>query len=497
MSEIRAKNLPIFRGLMHDLLLTARRWSAGQGKDLNTRLRRSALLVAATWICGGALLFAPVLRAEEASKAPQPHAIETTALKPAEGARRIEGVGSVLSPDQLLQLDGDIRAAGIASKFSKGTYERFKATSSLARQTLEAAEKQASTDEAQLQLLENRLRQTWGDGAPFLAEDARAALIGKLANGSKALVRVDLSELASSQPRNVRIIPLQGGAEQTIATLWAAPSGNQAMPGVSYFAIIDAAAGLRPGDRGRVFAERAESASGVMIPSAAVIVYAGQSWCYVETAPKTYERRVVSLEHPVDDGYIVTSGFAAGTRVVVHGASVLLAREAGPGDLDDDEGGAANKDDGRDDDKPKEKSVPSKDKDETPTAKDDDAGKATPAAAAASEANQGNDANPPAASGVSKDKDDGDEGKGAAAGSSGSTSSIGKPAEAGSAVKGEKDAPAAEGKSSNGNADDKDDDGKDDDDKPAPKRPKHGASLEQIPRGPGLALSKSSRSPVC
>jgi hypothetical protein len=75
----------------------------------------------------------------------------------------------------------------------------------------------------------------------------------------------------------------------------------------------------------------------VIIPSAAVVVYGGKSWCYVETRPRKYERKLVSLDTPVDDGFLVTSGFDPGTRVVVKGASVLLAREATPASLVDDD----------------------------------------------------------------------------------------------------------------------------------------------------------------
>ena len=118
---------------------------------------------------------------------------------------------------------------------------------------------------------------------------------------------------------------------------WAAPSGNVAMPGVSFFGLIDAGPGLRAGDRARVIAYNPVRLTGVIIPSAAVIVYGSKSWCYVETGPKKYERRLVSLDSPVDDGFLVTNGFDPGTHVVVKGASVLLAREANPASLDDDD----------------------------------------------------------------------------------------------------------------------------------------------------------------
>jgi hypothetical protein len=94
--------------------------------------------------------------------------------------------------------------------------------------------------------------------------------------------------------------------------------------------------GLRPGDRAKVTAERGSPTRGVIIPASAVIVYASDSWCYVETAPGAFERRRVSLATPVAEGYL-TRDFAAGTKIAVQGASALLSREAGPGSFDDDD----------------------------------------------------------------------------------------------------------------------------------------------------------------
>ncbi len=87
-------------------------------------------------------------------------------------------------------------------------------------------------------------------------------------------------------------------------------------------------------------ADSPHGATGVIIPSAAIVVYAGQSWCFIETAPGKYERRAVALDLPISDGYLVSGGFTTDMRVVVRGASLLLSREAGPGEVDDDDGPA-------------------------------------------------------------------------------------------------------------------------------------------------------------
>jgi hypothetical protein len=283
--------------------------------------------------------------AEKRDASPEvPPVIRTVALSASQEAMKLEGVATILNPDALLQLDADIRSATVAADFSRGQLDRFRQSTLLSRQMVENAVKQEGIDASQLKLLQARLQQTWGDEAPFLSVDARQKLIGDIGSGTRAIVRFDFSDLAEGRPSNVRVMPLRGGAETKVETIWPAPSGNLAMPGVSFFGLIPAGPGLRAGDRARLIADNPETHPGVVIPNAAIVVYASQSWCYVETGPKKYERKIVSLESPVDDGYLVRDGFAPGTRVVVSGASVLLAREAQPGSLDDDDdggGGAA------------------------------------------------------------------------------------------------------------------------------------------------------------
>ncbi|MFT3732123.1 MAG: hypothetical protein QM780_12010 [Hyphomicrobium sp.] len=260
-------------------------------------------------------------------------------LARAKEAQKLEGIGTVLNPDGLLQLDADIRSATVAENFSRGQLERFKMSTMLSRQTIENAVRQEGINSSILRLAVTRLQQTWGDKAPFLSAESRQALMANIANGSRAILRLDFSDTADGMLHNVRVMPLRGGPETNVDEIWAAPSGNLAMPGVSFFGLINAGPGLRAGDRARVIADNPDGPVGVIIPGAAIVVYAGKSWCYVKMGPEKYERREVSLDAPVEEGFLVKSGFEAGTRVVIKGASILLAREATPGSLDDDDDG--------------------------------------------------------------------------------------------------------------------------------------------------------------
>ncbi len=263
----------------------------------------------------------------------KPVAVE---LQSAEMAQKIDGIATLISPDALTELNSEIRAAQISLAFSKRTLERFKGTSSLGEHRVDNAERQVATDATQVALLELRLRNAWGDAAPFLAAEKRQQLVDELSSGKTTLVRLDFPRSVERDPENVRITPLGGGEETPLTTVWPAPSGSLAMPGTSFFGIMPTGPSLRPGDRAKITAERSAPTAGVIVPASAVVVFAGNSWCYVEKAPGEFERKHVSLAMPVADGYLTTE-FVAGTKVVVQGASALLSREAEPGSIDDDD----------------------------------------------------------------------------------------------------------------------------------------------------------------
>jgi hypothetical protein len=300
----------------------------------------AAALIANLYLAGGNPSYSEEAASHDGASesTPAPPVLAIPLVK-AKDAQKLEGIATVLNPDGLLQLDADIRSATVAENFSRGQLERFRASTMLSKQMVENAVRQEGIDSSILKLGVTRLRQTWGDKAPFLNADSRQALMADIANGSRAILRLDFSDTANGIPKNVRVVRLRGGEETKVDEMWAAPSGNLAMPGVSFFGLINAGPGLRAGDRARVIADNPDSPIGVVIPSAAIVVYAGKSWCYVKTGPEKFERREVSLDAPVEEGFLVNGGFEAGTRVVVKGASILLAREATPASLDDDDDG--------------------------------------------------------------------------------------------------------------------------------------------------------------
>jgi hypothetical protein len=281
---------------------------------------------------------------EVAAPAPEPPpraVVKTATLAPTNSAAPIEGLAEIVIPDRFLQLDADIRSAVIAATFSAAQFARaeklMKTSVAVSRQTFENAQRQMDADATQVRLLEDRLRQTWGDEAPFLTREGRARLVRELSAGTTALIRMDFPNSYGEVPANIRVSPLSGGAGSPIEKVWAAPVGNRAMPGVSYFGLIKTKPGLRAGDRAVLTADHGDAHAGLVVPHAAIVVFESEAWCYVELTPGAYERKAVPLTQPIEAGYLVETGFRPGEKVVVRGASTLLAREAEPVEDDDAE----------------------------------------------------------------------------------------------------------------------------------------------------------------
>jgi hypothetical protein len=149
--------------------------------------------------------------------------VRVTALKSVTLSAAIEGTATVLAADTLFQFEADIRAARIAADFSKGQLARaetlFKDKVTVSRQEMETAARQSATDALQLNMLEEKLKLTWGDGAPFLNADARREWLAKLSKGGTSIVRLDFPGTGNFIPKDVKIVPLAGGAPITAENL--------------------------------------------------------------------------------------------------------------------------------------------------------------------------------------------------------------------------------------------------------------------------------------
>jgi hypothetical protein len=168
----------------------------------------------------------------------------------------------------------------------------------------------------------------------------RTALLARLSSGDEALVKVTFSNgaIGNGTPATLKIdrVGPGAGAGWTSTRIWSAPA-DPTIPGRSFYALIDRARGLLPGERVIVSIPMGKVQQGVIVPSDAVLIAVGEGWYYeretvtpvIPLAPfYIFNRKKLDLSQPTPDGYFVAGGDPK-QLVVVEGAGLLLARETG------------------------------------------------------------------------------------------------------------------------------------------------------------------------
>jgi hypothetical protein len=261
--------------------------------------------------------------------------LKTAALAPSVRARQVTGYGVIVDPAPLAALDAQLIAARAALGASKAEYGRAKLLNSqhqnISLKEFQAAQATLRADQAQYDLLNQRLAGDWGDTIAALKPAARADLIAAAIKRSVAIIRVAIAPGQSLEriPAKAEVTIVGDPAPFAAKSIWYAPNVDPNLQGQSFMMKI-AAAGfpLRPGAAVSARLETPAAAlRGVVVPSAAVVRTADRAWAYVLIAPGKFERRPVATDESTAGGWFETAGFAAGTRVVVTGAQALLSEE--------------------------------------------------------------------------------------------------------------------------------------------------------------------------
>jgi hypothetical protein len=238
----------------------------------------------------------------------------------------------VASLADLTKAESDARTSAAAVKRAR---DLFAADVAVSAETLEAAQRQAAADDAQLRVARAHATLEFGVGAPWLDAARRDSLLAALTDGTLAVVSATFpSGFAGEPPTRLALHRLGANGETWTATeLWTGPADG-AVPGPTLLALLPTPRGLSPGERLTAAAGSGAALAGVAVPAAALVFAGGGAWCYVQTADETFERRALRLDRPLAAGYFQTmddGSFAPGERVVVTGAGLLLAREIGGG----------------------------------------------------------------------------------------------------------------------------------------------------------------------
>jgi hypothetical protein len=244
-------------------------------------------------------------------------------------ARIIDAQTVVAAMADLDKATAEARTSEVALKRARDLYRADKTVSA---ETLEAAERQAAADQAQLAVARAHASLEFG-AAPWLAAERRESLLAELSRGEMLLVSASFpSGLPADRPGNLalRRVGTQIGTFWITTEIWTGPS-DPSVPGPTMLGLLSTPQGLSYGERLIASVATGPEVAGSVVPSSAVVLSGGEAWCYVEESDDVLARRRVDLGRPVPQGYFQMSGFMPGEHVVVAGAGLLLAREIGGG----------------------------------------------------------------------------------------------------------------------------------------------------------------------
>ncbi|WP_277594054.1 efflux RND transporter periplasmic adaptor subunit [Pseudomonas chlororaphis] len=255
--------------------------------------------------------------------------------------------GSVLDVQGLNDLStryamaqADSAAAQSAASASGQEYERnlalFKANQSVSMKLLQASQVTWSTDKTKLQAaganmqsVRNSALQQFGAPLAGMIGAQDAPLLRRLLNREDMLLRVVLPLGDDLTAPELIAVESSEHHRETAHLISVSPQVDPSTEGRAY--LYRAAATLPVGSKVVAYLPLpTPTSTSLVIPEAAILWFGGQPWAYVQIAKDRFTRRPVADQTPYNNGYLVSTGFESGDRVVVHGAQLLLSEEQRP-----------------------------------------------------------------------------------------------------------------------------------------------------------------------
>jgi hypothetical protein len=279
----------------------------------------------------------------------QQSGITTTMLTGASHRAAVSSFGTVMPIDSLVELrtrylaaraEADIARAAIAN--SRQEYQRLaqlnRDNRNVSDRAVAAAEAAWRSDEARLKAadtaassLRDSIRQQWGDTLTgWATQTAAGESLQRLLLQHELLVQVALPFDAAAPAADTPLLVAPIGAQgRTVAATFvsASPQTDATLQGKTYFYRAPVA-NLRAGMRVTAqLAAQGKSATGVIVPQAAVVWYANSAWVYRKIAADKFVRQRISTDTEAGDGWFNSAGVKAGDEVITSGAQLLLSEE--------------------------------------------------------------------------------------------------------------------------------------------------------------------------
>lgn len=136
---------------------------------------------------------------------------------------------------------------------------------------------------------------------------------------------VDIATASAATRALITVPGLTDGPALTGRKVASGPTAGET-PGTLelWFAVPNERGLLKIGAIANVAVESAQRETGISVPRSALLDQNGQSVVFVHTAPEQFVLRAVTVQTGAGDPVLVTSGVAAGERVVISGAYQIL-----------------------------------------------------------------------------------------------------------------------------------------------------------------------------
>ncbi len=236
----------------------------------------------------------------------------------------------VLDGSSLAATLKELRSAHAALDATRADHERKQKLFVNGQNASASAVEQAAVLFVQQQLAVEAARQhigaTWGQA--IAARDDLPAFAHRLLQREAALVRVELlaTDKLATTPTTLRLLRQSGEAIATANVLGPAVATDSTVAGSSFLCLVTTnASSLVPGSALLARLDTGASEKGTVLPHSAVVRHAGLGWAYVQTAADTFSRRIVPLDHPHPDGWLVKNEWTQ--PVLISGAQSLLSEE--------------------------------------------------------------------------------------------------------------------------------------------------------------------------
>ncbi len=259
---------------------------------------------------------------------------------------KVRAFGSVIEAREMIDLYNSYSVAEVALKKARAAgaatrseYERLKKLNSVGKnisdKALEGARSAWLSDMADLEAalaalpaVRDSIIQRWGSViARWITEGSRP--YKRLASLKDVVVRITFPPDVKKPPQEVVVEPYPG-IRSRARLVSSAPNIDPRMQGMSFFYIAPFSRGLAPGANVALYVPAGGMLEGAVIPASSVVWTGGRAWAYVEEAKGRFTRREVATDNPVEEGWLVTEGFPAGSMIVVKGAELLLSEEFRP-----------------------------------------------------------------------------------------------------------------------------------------------------------------------